>query len=137
MKKEAAQKFVWRMNDGRIAIRPLRPKIRQDGTIILPEATKLGCGIQDSKGHTIEIDKSCIFGKVVACGPKANRGTCVTTDDIPQGDFPLPVGTLVVISGAVAAWKIDPNDEVYGFNTSEIHHWVLPGDPRPSWAPEE
>lgn len=153
MPKSQPTEEVYRLNAGRVFIRPIKIAMsgKSDGkygkAIDLPEsaeeAERLGRGVYDAHGRMLKADTSCAYGRVVASGEYANRSTTVPVkkeDMAPNSnlrDFPLPVGTYVVISGSVIPHKVDPFEEIYSYNASELQRWWLPSDPKPKWAPEE
>lgn len=142
--KSEHQPALRRLNDGRIYVREFTPptkEIKTAGGILIPTASVRGEGYRKvNEQHQeviVELDKSCVYGRVTACGMKANRSNCVAVPKELQGDFPLPPGTWVKISGSAknTAYKVSAEEMAY--NTWDVQEWVLPSEGRPEWAPEE
>ncbi len=151
--KRATSEPVYRLNAGRVFVRPFEIKLSgmSEGKFGRPihmvesaeQSERLGKPRYAANGQLLKADESVIYARVLACGEYANRQTCVPidqktlSDNSPLRDFPLPPGTWVIISGSIIPHKVDPFDTIYSYNTSELQRWFLPTDPRPSWAPEE
>lgn len=133
-----------RVDDGWVVFRNVTPVWEQKRTaagIILPLNFGTGKGytkqVQDANGYTrekqITPDESTIYGRVIASGLKANRGSCEALAADKQGDYPLPAGTYFQ-ARKVNSWCV--GNEEQAINCWELVQHFLPGSP-PDWAPKD
>lgn len=123
---------------GRVLIKRYTPRQRETksaGGILMPDTVAAGQAARNAKGEIVTVDRSAVYGVVTGCGLAVERGTYKPFDRSIQEElnFPLPKGTLVVLSQANDS-RVGDDDS---YNTNDLHKWVLPGEPRPWWAPEE
>lgn len=122
--------------DGRVFIKEFQPSFEtvSAGGIVLTESAVLGKASLSRDGQRVLTpDKSVVYGVVTGCGLKAERSSIKPIPREDQGDFPLPIGTLVKVSKASADHVVSPGE--LAFPTWDVLEWVKPGEPRPSWAP--